>query len=82
MDQIEEELATLLAIYGEDCLVKPEERSVEVSSLAKVTEDAGLEDFNAAAAHWSAGQGLYLDHRRVASRVECSNDVSLGLRAR
>eukprot|EP00891_Asterochloris_glomerata_P005293 jgi/Astpho2/5293/Aster-x1287 len=30
MDQIEEELATLLAIYGEDCLVKPEERSVEV----------------------------------------------------
>ena len=28
--QIAEELASLEAIYGEDCMVKPEERSVEV----------------------------------------------------
>ena len=31
MDQIEEELASLEAIYGDECLVKPEERSVEVN---------------------------------------------------
>ena len=42
MDQIEEELASLDAIYGEDCLVKPEERSVEVEPTARVPEAAGL----------------------------------------
>ena len=31
MDQIDEELDSLEAIYGEECLVKPEERSVEVN---------------------------------------------------